>query len=96
MRVYNNSTIEGLASRAAQDLRDEGWSVTKVENYPDGIIPTTTAYYRKGTPEKAAALSLASSFGMRAKPRFDGIEDARQGVILIVTKDYGGPVGKSG
>ena len=96
MRVYNNSNIDGLAARAAADLREQGWRVAEVSNYPWGIIPKTTAYYRPGTPEKAAALSLASAFGIRAKPRFDGIDDASSGLIVIVTKDYKGPVGKSG
>lgn len=96
VRVYNNSNIDNLASRAAGDLRDQGWTVAEVDNYPYGVVPATTAYYRKGTEEKAAALSLAAAFGMRAQPRFDGISDASPGVIIIVTKDYTGPVGKSG
>lgn len=88
VRVYNNSTIKDLASDAAEDLRDEGWHVEKVSNYSGGVIPETTAYYRKGTVEKAAAMSVAGEFGIRAKPRFDGIKDAHDGLIVIVAKDY--------
>src|SRR5699024_3369741 len=96
VRVYNNRLVEELASQGAEDLRDQGWDVAKVSNYPGGVIPSTTAYYRKGTPEKAAALSVASTFGIRAKPRFDGIDDAAPGLIVIVTKDYESPETTSG
>jgi LytR cell envelope-related transcriptional attenuator len=88
VRVYNNSKVKGLAHTAADDLRAEGWQVTEVANYPYGVIPTTTVYYRPGTDEEAAARSIASTFGMRVEERFEGIKDAPAGVIVIVTNDY--------
>lgn len=57
-------------------------------NYAQGNIATSTVYYRAGTSEQAAARSLASSFGMRAEPRFAGIADASPGLIVILTKDF--------
>lgn len=88
VRVYNNSKIKGLAKKAAEDLRADGWQVTEVANYPYGTIPTTTVYYRPGTDEEAAAKSIAADFGMKAEPRFEGIQNAPAGVIVIVTNDY--------
>ncbi|MQA07361.1 MAG: LytR family transcriptional regulator [Pseudonocardiaceae bacterium] len=88
VRVYNNSTIKGLADNAARDLRAEGWNVTEVGNYSGGTIAASTVYYRPGTGEEAAAKQLAYNFGMRAEPRFAGISDAPPGVIVIVTKNY--------
>ncbi len=88
VRVYNNSTITGLAARAADDFRANGWQVSQVANYPSGIIATSTVYYRPGTAEQSAASSLASAFGLRAEPRFTGIDDAAPGLIVIVTNDY--------
>ncbi|MEV4144869.1 LytR C-terminal domain-containing protein [Amycolatopsis sp. NPDC049691] len=88
VRVFNNSTIKGLADRAAEDFRGGGWNVNEVSNYSQGIIPTTTAYYRPGTDEEAAAKQLAQEFGIKAEPRFPGIESASPGVIVIVTKEY--------
>jgi hypothetical protein len=88
VRVYNNSKIKGLAAKAAADLRADGWQVTDVSNYPYGTIPTTTAYYRPGTEEESAAKSIATTFGMKAEPRFEGIQAAPPGVIVIVTNDY--------
>jgi hypothetical protein len=88
VRVFNNSTIKGLADRAAEDFRGDGWNVNEVSNYSQGVIPTTTAFYRPGTDEEAAAKQLAQEFGIKAEPRFEGIQSASPGVIVIVTKEY--------
>lgn len=90
VRVYNNSNIKGLANRAAEDLRADGWNVVETGNYSDGVIYTTTAYYTPGTGEKSAAEAIGAEFGMRVEPRFDGIKDSSPGVIVIVTRDYSG------
>jgi hypothetical protein len=88
VRVYNNSTVTGLAARAANDFRADGWTVGQVANYSSGNIPTSTVYYRPGTAEQSAASTIASEFGLRAEPRFSGIDDATPGLIVIVTNDY--------
>ncbi|MDV6014415.1 LytR C-terminal domain-containing protein [Haloechinothrix sp. LS1_15] len=88
VRVYNNSNISGLAARAASDVDDAGWNVTGYGNYGDGVIPTSTVYFREGTSEEGVAKAIALEFGMRAEPRFEGIRDSNPGVIIIVTRDY--------
>lgn len=88
VRVYNNSTVTGLAARAASDFRADGWQVGQVSNYPSGVIATSTVYFRPGTNEQSAASSLGSQFGLRVEPRFAGIDDATPGLIVIVTNDY--------
>ncbi|PPK70584.1 LytR C-terminal domain-containing protein [Actinokineospora auranticolor] len=88
LRVYNNSTIEGLAHRAANDLAAKGWQITQVGAYR-GLIPHTTVFYEPGTSQEAAAHKLGDEYGFQVEPRFDGIKDASPGLILIVTKDYG-------
>jgi LytR cell envelope-related transcriptional attenuator len=90
VRVYNNSTISGLANQAADDLRAVGWNVVEVGNYPSGTIPTTTVYYRPGTAEQEAAEDIADDFGMRVEKRFTGLNVYPSGVIVIVTNDYQG------
>ncbi|MFI9452614.1 LytR C-terminal domain-containing protein [Amycolatopsis sp. NPDC052450] len=87
VRVYNNSTIQGLGEQAAQDFRASGWNVSEVKGYP-GRLPETVAYFRPGTDEEAAAKALALEFGFRAEPRFKEIENIGPGVIVILTKDY--------
>jgi hypothetical protein len=88
VRVYNNSTITGLAARAASDFSNAGWPVEEVANYR-GRIPTSTVYYQPGTGQEAAAQRLANQFELRVEPRFSGIEGASPGLIVIVTNDYG-------
>lgn len=96
LRVYNNSTITGLAARGASDFESNGWTVTTIGGY-NGRIPVSTVYYREGTAEKDAAHVLADAFDLRAQPRFEGIQDASDGVIVILTKDYQGEQdGKTG
>lgn len=96
LRVYNNSTIKSLAAEAARDFRANGWTVSATGNYSKGTIPTSTAYYRPGTDEQAAAELLASEFGLRVEPRFEGIQKSSPGVIVIVTRDYGQNFGGKG
>ncbi|MBN6034942.1 LytR C-terminal domain-containing protein [Amycolatopsis sp. 195334CR] len=95
VRVYNNSTIHGLAARAGDDFRAQGWNVAETSNYSGGIIPTTTAYFRPGVAdEETAARALGAAFGMRVEPRFEGIAGSSGGVIVIVTNDYRGATTK--
>lgn len=91
VRIYNNSTIRGLAARAADDFRAAGWTVVEVGNYARGTIPTTTAYYQEGTGQRDGAEAIGSKFGMRVEPRFPGIANASPGLIVIVTNDYVSP-----
>jgi len=91
VRVYNNGTIPHLAEQAAGDFRGAGYNVTQVGNYSQGIIATTTVYYRPLDAEEAEANAMAQAFHMRSMPRFDGIQQADPGVIVIVTNDYSPP-----
>ncbi|NKE56255.1 LytR family transcriptional regulator [Lentzea sp. PSKA42] len=90
VRVYNNSTVTGLASKASDEVRANGWTVAETGNYSAGTIPTTTVYFRPGTDEEASARELAGVLRARVEPRFDGIQSAAAGIILIVTNDYQG------
>lgn len=87
LRVYNNSRIKGLAEEAAADFRSAGWDVDSVGNYSNGVIPTSTVYYQPG--EEDAAEALGNEFGLRVAPRFAGLETASEGLIVIVTREYG-------
>jgi LytR cell envelope-related transcriptional attenuator len=90
VRVYNNSTITGLAGKASDEVRANGWTVAFTGNYSQGTIPTTTVYFRPGTDEEASAKELGAVLRARVEPRFDGIQAAPAGIILIVTNDYQG------
>lgn len=85
VRVFNNSTVSGLAAETANELTSGGWNVSETGNYSYGQIQTTTVYYGSSATEKAAAQAIAAELGVKAEPRFDGIQSASPGVIVIVT-----------
>lgn len=86
VRVFNNSTVSGLAAQTAATLTSSGWSITETGNYSSGNVPKTTAFYDAGSAsEKRAAQEIATELGIPAEPRFAGISSASPGVIVIVT-----------
>jgi len=85
VRVFNNSTVSGLAAQTADELTSGGWNISETGNYSYGQIQTTTVYYGSSASEKAAAQAIAAELGVKAEPRFDGIQSASPGVIVIVT-----------
>jgi hypothetical protein len=89
VRVYNNSMIPGLAEKAGDQMRSRGFDVVETGNYAQGVVPASTAYYRPGTGEQAAADAVAAQFGLRSEPRFPGIAGASPGVIVIATNNWG-------
>jgi type IV secretory pathway VirB10-like protein len=94
LRVYNNSLIQGLAAKAKSDFEAAGWTVTAISGYGEGVVDHSTVYFRPGTSEEAAAQELGREFGLRVEPRFPGIAQSSEGVIVIVTQDYK-PIGTS-
>lgn len=90
VRVYNNSTISGLADDVAGRLRGSGEDVKEVGNYSEGNVPTSGVYYGEGEGEKAEAERIAGELGIEARPRFEGLGGATPGIIVIVTQDMQG------
>jgi hypothetical protein len=88
VRVYNNSTVTGLAARAANDFRADGWQVGQVANYSSGQHPDEHGLLPARHGGAVDGPTIASEFGLRAEPRFSGIDDATAGLIVIVTNDY--------
>ncbi|WP_285649886.1 LytR C-terminal domain-containing protein [Actinomycetospora sp. NBRC 106375] len=95
VRVYNNSPRTGLADRAADQLREAGWSVGMVGNYNAIEVPESTVYYRPNTGEEGAARALATRFGATASERFPDISNASPGVIVIAAEDWDQNVNRS-
>ncbi|MEU6584505.1 LytR C-terminal domain-containing protein [Nocardia sp. NPDC046763] len=85
VRVYNNGTVPGLAKKTGDQLSSDGYNVTEVGNYPNGVIAKTTVYYGNSPKEQALAQAIAAQLGCSAEPRFPGISDSPTGVIVIVT-----------
>jgi LytR cell envelope-related transcriptional attenuator len=86
--VLNNSTVTGLAQRAAQQFEAGGWTVTHYDNLQNDII-STCAYYDPSVPHaRAAAKALQRQFpGIdRVKPKFAELPAGP--VVVVLTGDY--------
>jgi hypothetical protein len=90
LTVLNNSTISGLADRAAREAQTRGWQVAQVGNFA-GRLPATTVYYTPGSAtEEAAARQLAREFPQVAQvlPRYAGLPPTPAGIVLVVTQTW--------
>ena len=90
LTVLNNSTIGGLADRAAGQVQNRGWQVAQVGNFA-GRLPVTTVYYTPGDGSgQAAANELAHEFPQidQVLPRYAGLPPTPAGIVLVVTKDW--------
>ena len=86
--VLNNTTISGLAKRAAQRFEDGGWTVTSSGNLTNNII-STCAYYDPDTRgAKAAAMALQAQFPTikRVEPKFSQLPSGP--VVVVLTPGY--------
>jgi hypothetical protein len=86
--VLNNTTIGGLAARAAQRFEDGGWTVTTFGNYQNDIL-STCAYYDPsvaGAQQAAEALQQQYPAIKRVKPRFSELPTGP--VVVVLTPDY--------
>ena len=90
LTVLNNSTIRGLADRAAGEVQNQGWQVAQVGNFA-GRLAATTVYYTPGDGAgQAAANELAREFPQidQVLPRYAGLPPTPAGIVLVVTKDW--------
>jgi hypothetical protein len=90
LTVLNNSTIPGLADRAAAAAERRGWRVAQVGNFA-GRLPATTVYYTPGNAaEERAARQLAAEFPQigQVLSRYAGLPPTPAGIVLVVTRDW--------
>ncbi len=85
LTVLNNSTVSGLAARAAARYRAAGWPIKLTGSFR-GRVPVTTVYFAPG--QQASALLLQKSFPAieRVRPRFAGLPGS--GLTVVLTRDY--------
>jgi hypothetical protein len=86
VRVYNSTTIQGLAHEVASEIEERGWTVTDIGNV-SGASSLTTLYYGPGA--KAAAQHLAREFSGIRQIEPDGSAGiSGSGLTLILTADW--------
>jgi hypothetical protein len=86
--VLNNTTVTGLAQRAAQRFEQGGWTVTRYANYQNDIASTCAYYDPATTGAKAAAKALQRQYPVikRVKERFAELPSGP--VVVVLTPDY--------
>lgn len=84
--VLNNSSIDGLGLRAANDFRRGGWTVAGVGNLT-GRLRDTTVYYEPGYDGQAHALAAQFPQVHRVLPRIKGLPGEAR-LTVVVTRYY--------
>jgi cytoskeletal protein RodZ len=83
--VLNGTKTSGLAAKAAQSLRADGWTIARTDNYRDGQIPTTVFY---ATPDlEATAEKIARQLGGVHVQENAAIGDS---ITVVLGNDYSG------
>ena len=83
VHVLNNSTIQGLAAKAKEQLTRQGYRVGRVGNYSHSVVPQNTVYY---TDNEQQARELAEKVGGVAQQRPADLpaETAGPGSLVVV------------
>ena len=83
VHVLNNSTIQGLAAKAKEQLTRQGYRVGQVGNYSRSLVPQNTVYY---TDNEQQARELAEKVGGVAQQRPADLpaETAGPGSLVVV------------
>jgi LytR cell envelope-related transcriptional attenuator len=90
LTVLNNSKVNGLGERVADQARGKDWPIALVGNFA-GRIPVTTIYFTPGDAAgERAARQFAAEFPavQRVFPRYVGLPPTPDGIVLVVTRDW--------
>ena len=89
--VFNASGVSGAAADViAPELTNEGWTVSKVDNPPDGETGRTQSVVMYAKGKQDVAQNVAKALGIRRAPPLDGYTSAQTGdadVVVLVGTD---------
>ena len=89
--VFNASGVSGAAADViAPELTNEGWTVSKVDNPPDGETGRTQSVVMYAKGKKDVAQNVAKTLGVKRAPPLDGFTSAQTGdadVVVLVGTD---------
>jgi hypothetical protein len=83
--VFNISSTRGVAGRAADQIKQGGFNVTKVDNMTLPDVSKTTVYFTDTPGERETADAVAQLLKAAVAPRTKDIADQPPGVIVVVT-----------
>lgn len=82
--VYNISNSKGVAGRTADQLKQAGYNVTKVDNLSLPGVSTTTVYFGTLPGERETADAVGQLLKAPVAPRIPEVADEPPGVIVAV------------
>jgi hypothetical protein len=85
VRVYNISSIDGVAEGTATRLRDAGWNVTETGNLTLEGVAGTTVYFSDAPGEREAADEVGKLLEAPVEPRRPELAEQPPGVVVVVT-----------
>jgi cytochrome c peroxidase len=83
--VFNISSSKGVAGKAADQLKQGGFNVTKVDNLTLPDVAKTTVYFTDAPGEHETADAVGQLLKAQVAPRTKDVADQPPGVIVVVT-----------
>jgi hypothetical protein len=83
--VFNISNSRGVAGKAADQIKQGGYNVTKVDNLTLPDVSKTTVYYTDVPGEHETADAVGKLLNAVVAPRTKDVADQPPGVIVVVT-----------
>jgi hypothetical protein len=84
VRVYNISGQAGIASKAADQIKQGGYNVTEIGNLTLPKVSTTTVYFGSAAGEQETAEAVGKLLKAPVAARTPDVADQPPGVIVVV------------
>jgi hypothetical protein len=84
VRVYNISSQSGIASKAADQIKQGGYNVTEVGNLTLPKVSATTVYFGSAAGEQETAEAIGKLLKAPVAARTPDVADQPPGVIVVV------------
>ena len=84
VRVYNISSQSGIASKAADQIKQGGYNVTDIGNLTLPKVSTTTVYFGSAAGEQETAEAIGKLLKAPVAARTPDVSDQPPGVIVVV------------
>jgi hypothetical protein len=82
--VFNISSSRGVAGKAADQIKQGGFNVTKVDNLTLPDVSKTTVYFTDAPGEHETAVAVGQLLKADVAPRTKEVADQPPGVIVLV------------
>jgi hypothetical protein len=84
VRVYNISSQSGIASKAADQIKQGGYNVTEIGNLTLPKVSATTVYFGSAAGERETAEAVGKLLKAPVAARTPDVTDQPPGVIVVV------------